>query len=70
MAKESRFRGYIDDIKHGIFKGIGWSFGVTFGFALVSVIIATFLSQFVSIPVIGNFVASVVEATQASLSSR
>ncbi|OGM32856.1 hypothetical protein A2803_05995 [Candidatus Woesebacteria bacterium RIFCSPHIGHO2_01_FULL_44_21] len=56
--------------KKGILGGIFWSIGVTIGFAVVSTFAIAFLSQVDTVPIIGNFMADVVEQTQRSLESR
>ena len=53
--------------KENIVNGIFWSIGVSLGFALVSTFIVAILSQVDTVPVIGNFVASVVTQTEKSL---
>jgi ABC-type thiamin/hydroxymethylpyrimidine transport system permease subunit len=49
---------------------MGWAFGVTIGFAIISAILAAFLSQVNGTPIVGNFIASIVEAIIKSLSIR
>lgn len=59
-----------ENAKKGLVGGMFWSIGVTIGFAIVSAFIIIFLSQVDTIPVIGNFVADVVEQTQRNLERR
>ena len=54
----------------GLVRGIGWAFGVTIGFVLVSTILVFLLRSLGGLPLVGNWMASIVEATQASLLKR
>ena len=56
--------------KRGFYSGIGWAFGATIGFAIVSTILVVILRQAGGIPFIGNLIAKIVEATLAQLSER
>lgn len=56
--------------KHSIVAGIGWAFGVTVGFILISTIVIFGLRQLGGLPLVGNFIADVVETTQQQLQSR
>jgi len=56
--------------KRGFYSGVGWAFGATFGFALVSTILVVILRQFGGIPLIGSFFANIVEATLKQLTTR
>jgi len=57
-------------IRVGFWKGVGWSFGVTFGFVIISTLIIFVLSKLGGLPVVGGFIADLVEATQESLLRR
>lgn len=57
-------------IKQGFLTGLGWSLGVTVGFAIVSTIIINVVRAGGGLPLIGNFFASIVEVTQGSLEIR
>ena len=57
-------------IREGIVKGFFWAIGVTLGFAFVSFVIVTVFSKAGGLPVIGDFIANIVEATQSSLTTR
>jgi hypothetical protein len=57
-------------LKRGFYSGVGWSFGATLGFALVSTILIVILRQLGGIPLIGSFFATIVEATLKQLSIR
>jgi len=54
----------------GFIAGIGWAFGVTIGFILVSTLLAFILSRLGGLPLIGDWIASVVTATLNQLSFR
>ena len=56
-----------EKIKDGIIRGIGWSLGVTFGFALISLIVAFILNRLGGLPIIGDWIATLVKVTQDSL---
>jgi len=56
--------------KRGFYSGVGWAFGATLGFALVSTILVIILRQLGGIPLIGSFFANIVEATLKQLSTR
>ncbi len=57
-------------IRVGFLKGVGWSFGVTFGFVIISTLIIFVLNKLGGLPVVGGFIADLVEATQESLLRR
>lgn len=56
-----------ENLLKGFATGLGWSGGVTVGFILISLIIVTAVSQVRAVPVIGEFFANIIEATQTSL---
>jgi hypothetical protein len=57
-------------LKEGFFRGISWAFGVTIGFVLVSTILVIILQNTGGLPLIGGWIADVVEATQEQLVKR
>jgi len=61
---------YNELLKEGFFAGIGWAFGVTLGFVLISTIIVFVLRQLGGLPLIGAWIASIVEETQTQLLRR
>ena len=61
---------YNELLKEGFFAGIGWAFGVTIGFVLVSTLIVFVLRYLGGLPLIGSWIASVVEETQNQLMRR
>lgn len=57
-------------VKRGFYSGIGWAFGATVGFVIVSTILIFILSRVGGLPVIGNFLASIVQSTLEQLAKR
>ncbi len=53
--------------KDGFISGFGWSFGVTVGFVVISIVVVNALKLLGGLPVVGGFIANVVDATQAQL---
>ena len=68
--KGDNSHSYVSLLKQGIVAGIGWAFGVTIGFVLVSTILVVVLQQLGGLPFIGDFIADVVENTQEQLLKR
>lgn len=56
--------------KDGFVHGLGWSFGVTIGFVLVSTLLVLFLQTLGGLPFLGDRLAEIVHATQDSLTKR
>lgn len=56
--------------KDGFVHGLGWSFGVTIGFVLVSTLLVLFLQTIGGLPFLGDRIAEIVQATEQSLSKR
>lgn len=54
----------------GIVSGIGWAIGVTVGFVLISTFLVFILGKLGGLPLIGDWIADLVEATQVQLKSR
>lgn len=54
----------------GIVAGIGWAFGVTIGFIIISTILAFLLKNAGGLPLVGDWIANVVESTIEQLSKR
>lgn len=50
--------------------GLGWAIGATFGFTLFIAIITVILRGLGGVPVVGDFFAGIIEATQEALESR
>jgi hypothetical protein len=64
MSKKSQL------FKEGLIRGIGWAFGVTIGFVIISTILVFVLRSLGGLPAIGGWVASIVEATLSQLANR
>ena len=56
--------------KRGLFSGVGWAFGATIGFAIVSTLLVFIVSRIGAIPILGGIIARIVEATLLQLSIR
>lgn len=63
-------RSFKEIAKENILSGIFWSFGVTIGFVIISTIVVAILSRLDTLPIIGNFIASIVKQTQYTLQNR
>ncbi len=59
-----------EHFKDGIMIGIGWAIGVTIGFVLISTILVFVLRNLGGLPLVGHFIASIVEATQEQVIKR
>ena len=57
-------------LRNGFVGGVAWSFGVTVGFVLVSIILVLIFQQLGGLPFVGSFFASIVEATVEQLTRR
>ena len=64
MAKKTRL------FKEGFISGLGWALGVTVGFVIISTILVVILRNLGGLPIVGNWIASIVEATQKQLTRR
>lgn len=45
----------------GLFRGLGTAVGMTVVFAIVIYVLASFLSHFIQVPIIGKFIADLVD---------
>lgn len=61
---------YNELFKEGVIAGLGWAIGVTIGFVLISSVLVLILRQLGGLPLIGDWIASVVEETQSQLVKR
>ena len=68
MAKKKI--NYPELLKKGVIRGIGWAFGATIGFAIVSTILVFVLRQAGGLPLVGSFIATIVDATLEQLINR
>jgi len=69
-VQDNKKRPKREIFKAGIVGGLGWAFGVTIGFAIVSIIIIFLVNRAGGIPLIGDWIAKVVESTQTQLELR
>jgi hypothetical protein len=60
----------IELLKRGFFSGIGWAFGATVGFVIISTILIYLLGKAGGLPLVGNFLASIVQSTLEQLATR
>jgi hypothetical protein len=56
--------------KDGVISGVGWAFGVTIGFVLVSTFLVVILKLLGGTPLIGGWIAKIVESTREQLVKR
>jgi hypothetical protein len=61
---------YNELLREGFFAGIGWAFGVTIGFVLISTLIVFVLRNLGGLPLIGAWLADIVEETQSQILRR
>lgn len=54
----------------GLFRGLGTAVGMTVVFGLVIWVLITVLAKFIDIPIIGTYIAQLVEFVNKSLGSR
>lgn len=59
-----------ENFKKGWIGGLGWSFGVTLGFVIISTLLVIFFNILGGLPLIGTFVADIVQTTQQQLKTR
>ena len=50
--------------RRGVIAGFGWSLGVTVGFVVISTVVLTIFNTLGGLPIIGSFIAGIVEETQ------
>jgi hypothetical protein len=70
MAKKEKKTSYWELLKKGVIRGIGWAFGATIGFAIVSTILIIILRQAGGLPLVGSFIATIVDSTLEQLVQR
>lgn len=71
LGKKTQLRSsYGDLFAHGVFAGIGWAVGVTIGFVLISVVLVFVLRSLGGLPIVGKWIAAIVEATADQLAKR
>jgi hypothetical protein len=50
-------------VRRGFVSGVGWAFGATLGFAVISTILVFVLRQLGGIPLVGGWIALIVQST-------
>lgn len=68
--KKKKRTSYRELFQQGIFAGIGWAIGVTIGFVMISIVLVFVLRNLGGMPIVGSWIASVVESTQEQLARR
>jgi len=66
-AVQQKSLSYFELLRQGVIAGIGWAIGVTIGFVLISTLLAFTLRSLGGLPLIGAWIANIVEATQVQL---
>jgi len=66
-AKTNQKKGFF---KKGLFTGIGWAFGVTIGFAIISTILVFVLRQFEKLPFVGDGFEEIITTTEETIQKR
>lgn len=61
---------YNELLKEGFMAGLGWAFGVTIGFVVISTLLVVVFKSLGGLPIIGNFIADIVQETQVQLIKR
>jgi hypothetical protein len=61
---------YLKLLKRGVVRGMGWAFGATIGFAIISTLLVFVLRKAGGLPLVGNFIATIVDATIDQLVNR
>lgn len=55
---------------HNFLGGISWSIGATIGLVFIVGLITFLLGQFVNVPIVGERIADIIEATNRALQNR
>jgi len=58
------------NFKQGFIAGMGWAFGVSIGFVLISTLLVFLLNILGGLPLIGSWIADLVETIQLQLQYR
>lgn len=61
---------YNELFKEGIMAGIGWAIGATIGFFIISTFLVVILRQLGGLPLVGKWIATIVDVTQQQLLKR
>lgn len=62
-----QYKKELGEFKLSFIKGIGWAFGITVGFVLVSSVFLTLLNKTGGLPIIGGRIADVVQSANQAL---
>ncbi len=54
----------------GFLSGLGWMIGATIGFALLLTFLTLVLNWIDGLPIIGQFLANIIEATNTALEAK
>lgn len=67
---EKNSRNIKELLKSGFYSGLGWAVGATIGFAIISTILIFILQKAGGIPLVGSWIATIVDATLRQLVER
>jgi len=56
--------------KNGLFHGLGWAFGATIGFLIISSVLVFVLRALGGLPLIGRYLTPVIQSTENQLELR
>lgn len=68
--KERIYRSLKKMLYHNFLGGIAWGLGATIGFAFVITLLTFLLNQIGGLPLVGEWIANIVDATNRSLQAR
>lgn len=60
----------VNSFKDGLIHGMGWAFGVTIGFLIISAILWFILNRLGGIPFVNDIIRPLIEATTESTYTR
>jgi len=63
-------RGHWQHFLDGIIIGLGWAVGATLGFVIISTLLVVVLQGLGGLPLVGGWIASIVDVTQEQLIKR
>lgn len=66
MIKESLKKAFL----RGFLSGLGWMIGATIGFALLLTLLTLILNWAGGLPVVGEILANIIEATNRALEAK
>ena len=62
-----KFKKELSEFKLSFIKGVGWAFGITVGFVLVSSLFLSILGRAGGLPLIGEWIADAVQSANQAL---